>query len=179
MRSVVVYESMFGNTHLIAQAIASEFGPPEEVFVVPADEASAPLVEGARLLVVGGPTHAHSMSRASTRQAAIDAARKSPGDLDLDPAATGLGLRDWLGSLGEFTGKAAAFDTRVNGVALFTGHASKAISRELTRHGFDLAAPPESFRVDRNNHLVGGEVERANSWGRALARAMTVSGLSA
>ncbi len=179
MYSVVVYESMFGNTHLIAQAIANEFGTPEQVFVVPADEASPALLEGARLLVVGGPTHAHSMSRASTRQAAIDAARKSHGDLDLDPAAAGLGLRDWLGSLSGFTGKAAAFDTRVNGLAFLTGHASKAISRELKRHGFRLAAPPESFRVDRNNHLVDGEEERAAAWGRVLAESMAEKGISA
>jgi flavodoxin len=179
MRSVVVYESMFGNTHLIAQAIADELGPSEQVFVVPADEASPSLVEIAHLLVVGGPTHAHSMSRASTRQAAIDAARKSHGDLDLDPAATGLGLRDWLGSLSEFSGKAAAFDTRMKGLAFLTGSASKAISRELARHGFRLAAPPESFRVDRNNRLVDGEEERAAAWGRALAQSTAENGISA
>ena len=179
MRSVIVYESMFGNTHLIAQAIANELGPPERVFVVPADEASPSLLEGVHLLVVGGPTHAHSMSRASTRQAAIDAARKSHGDLGLDPAAAGLGLRDWLGSLREFTGNAAAFDTRVNGLAFFTGHASKAIGRELVRHGFRLAAPSESFRVDRNNHLVDGEEERAAAWGRMLLEATAENGITA
>ena len=69
MKAVVIYESMYGNTHLIANAIAEGLRNHGQVTVVPVDEADAALVETADLLVVGGPTHAHGMSRANTRKA--------------------------------------------------------------------------------------------------------------
>ena len=68
---VVVYESMYGNTHLIAEAIGKGFGQATtaEIVVVPVAEAEQQL-DRADLIVVGGPTHTHGMSRATTRQAA-------------------------------------------------------------------------------------------------------------
>jgi len=35
MRAVVVYESMYGNTHLVADAIGAGLGPAFDVSVVP------------------------------------------------------------------------------------------------------------------------------------------------
>lgn len=69
MRAVVVYESMYGNTHLIADAIAAGLSARFEVRVVPVSEAGADVLEGADLVVVGGPTHGHGMSRAVSRKA--------------------------------------------------------------------------------------------------------------
>ena len=62
---VVVYESMYGNTHLIADAIGKGFGQAvsAEIVVVPVGEAASDLLDSADLIVVGGPTHAHGMSR--------------------------------------------------------------------------------------------------------------------
>lgn len=54
MRAVVVYESMYGNTHVIADAIASGLGQTCEVIVAPVGEAAAAAVATADLLVVGG-----------------------------------------------------------------------------------------------------------------------------
>ena len=70
MKAVVIYESMYGNTHLIADAIAEGLRTHGDATVVPVGELDAQLLEHADLVVVGGPTHAHGMSRASTRQAA-------------------------------------------------------------------------------------------------------------
>ena len=63
MRAVVVYESMYGNTRVVAEAIGAGLGEEHDVVVVPAGEADESVVDGAQLLVVGGPTHAHSMTR--------------------------------------------------------------------------------------------------------------------
>ncbi|MDT4956416.1 MAG: hypothetical protein QOD31_215, partial [Pseudonocardiales bacterium] len=63
MRVVVVYESSYGNTHLIADAIGDGIPAGHQVDVVPVSGASQELVDGADLLVVGGPTHVHGMSR--------------------------------------------------------------------------------------------------------------------
>ena len=70
MRAVVVYESMYGNTHLVADAIGAGLRPACDVSVVPVAEAGPAVLAGADLVVVGGPTHVHGMGRASTRKAA-------------------------------------------------------------------------------------------------------------
>ena len=63
MRAVIIYESMFGNTHAIADAIAKGLEPLDNVVVVPVVEAGRERLGDADLLVVGGPTHFHGMSR--------------------------------------------------------------------------------------------------------------------
>jgi hypothetical protein len=169
MRAVVVYESMYGNTRLIAEAIADGLRPEVEVVVVPVGRAPRELLEGADLVVVGGPTHAHGISRANTRHAAVEMARKPGSGLRLDPDAEGTGLRYWLSSLGHLTARAAAFDTRVQGPAVLTGRASRGISKELRQHGLRVVAEPVSFFVTRDNHLQPGEEDRARRWGEQLA----------
>ena len=64
---------------------------------------------------------------------------------------------------------AAAFDTRVDAAAVLTGRASRGISRRLTELGYRLAADPESFLVDKENHLLAGESDRAEAWAASLA----------
>jgi hypothetical protein len=57
----------------------------------------------------------------------------------------------------------------MQGSALLTGRSSKQVARQLRAHGFDMAAPPESFVVTRQNRLVPDESERAREWGSKLA----------
>ena len=171
--AVVVYESMFGNTHVIADRIATGLRERlDDVTVVPVHDATAELVGATDLLVVGGPTHVHGMSSHLSRQSAKDMAAKDE-DLDLDPDAEGPGLRDWFDEVptGQ-SGRAAAFDTRVHATTLVTGQASKGIAKRLGRHGFELVAEPESFFVDKENHLEAEEADRASAWGRRLAESL-------
>lgn len=177
MRAVIVYESMFGNTRAVAEAIARGIvgTDPEQaqVHVVPAADlvsSETDVVDGADLLVVGGPTHAHSMTRPSTRQSAADQAAKAGSRLALQPGATNPGLREWFDELGGIHTRAAAFDTRLDAPPMFTGHAHSRIERMLHRHGAYRVAEAESFVVDKHNHLVDGELQRAEQWGHTLAR---------
>ena len=117
MRAVVVYESMYGNTHLVADAIGAGLRPAFDVTVVPVAEAGPAVLAGADLVVVGGPTHVHGMSREATRKAAAEAADKPDSGLTVEADALGLGLREWFDSLGRYPAKAAAFDTRMQGPA--------------------------------------------------------------
>jgi hypothetical protein len=169
VRAVIAYESMFGNTHAIADAVGEGLKPMLEVLVVPLAEAGRERLGDADLLVVGGPTHFHGMSRPSSRKWAAGMAAKPSNDLVLDREAQGTGVRDWLATLGHGDTKVAAFDTRFNGLAGFTGRASKAISRKLRKHGFEVVAKPESFLVDSKHHLEPGEEARAQEWGKRLA----------
>ena len=169
MRVVVVYESMFGNTHLIADAIAEGLALGNEVTVIPVARAGRELLDGADLVVAGGPTHIHGMSGARSRAGAAEMAHKDGSQLTLDPSAEGQGLRDWLTGLGQIHTRGAAFDTRLVGAPVLTGRASKTIAKLLERHGISLLAPAESFLVTKDNQLRPGEQARAGQWGRELA----------
>ena len=69
---------------------------------------------------------------------------------------------------------AAAYDTRVEGPVLLTGHASKAIGARLERHGYRLVTT-ESFLVDKAHHLLAGEDDRARDWAAALRASVAAS----
>jgi len=171
MRALVVYESMYGNTHVVASNIADGLRHDYEVTLVPVAKATAELVAGADLLVVGAPTHMHGLSSAASRQKADEAAAREGSGRQMDPDAGGPGMRDWLKDLGHRDGLAAVFDTRVNGVAVFTGRASRPIAKLLKRHGYRLVAAPRSFLVGSQNTLLDGEASWARRWGMALGAA--------
>ncbi len=169
MKAVVVYESMYGNTHRIANAIGDGLAGTFEVSVVAVPDASADLLAGADLVIVGGPTHAHGMSKASTRRTAARTAAQPASGVKLEPGALGPGLREWFGSLGRYPVKAAAFDTRMHGPAALTGSASRQAARLLRAHGFSVVAHPASFRVTRHETLDPEETTRARDWGAEVA----------
>jgi len=182
MRAVVVYESMFGNTHAIADAIGKGLDqglePVDNVVVVSVVEAGSEQVGDADLLVVGGPTHFRGMSRTRTRKWAASTAQKPKNDLVLDRDAQGPGVRDWITSLGQGHTKAAAFETRFKGPAVLRGRASKVINRKLQRQGFEKVAKPESFFVTLQNHLEPNEEDRAREWGKRLAARVVSNGVA-
>jgi hypothetical protein len=168
MQAVIAYESMYGNTHQIADAIGAGAAAAADAIVVPVADASPELLLSADLIIVGGPTHVHGMSRATTRRAAVEATEKPGSSLAVEPGALGPGLREWFASAGNHHIKAAAFDTRMHGPAALTGRASKGITGELRRGGFDVISKPESFFVTKDNHLDAGEEARARAWGAQL-----------
>lgn len=162
MRSLVVYESSFGNTRQIAEQIGAALAQEGEVSVVSVEEPFPPL-DAFELLVVGGPTHVHGLSSRRSRQGALD--QGATGE-------SGIGVRDWVDALPNTAGgpRAAAFDTRVHKPALLVGSAAKGIARRLRDRGYALAAEPESFFVEgTQGPLEEGELERASEWGRTLA----------
>ena len=165
-RALVVYESIFGDARKIAEAIAAGLRGRYDVDVVAAGEAPAELGPEVELLVVGGPNHAFSMPRESTRQGAID----QHGAVIPD---TTTGLHEWLDAVRLPAGvRAAAFDTRMDHPKLIVkmDHASRTEEKLLKAHGATLVVDAEHFRVtDTKGPLADGEEERASRWGRALA----------
>lgn len=170
MRAVVVYESMFGDTRQVAEAIGDGLGPQFEVTVVPVSRVATDQLDGIDLLVVGGPTHVRGMSRPKTREGALDQAAQPESGIAMEPGAAGPGLREWFTTLTDPPPHAAAFDTRVNLPPLVTGRAAPKIAHSLQRCGCHLIAEPESFLVTtKKPALVAGERERARTWGETLA----------
>jgi hypothetical protein len=172
MRAVIVYESMFGSIKKVAEAIAAGLAGCAEVSVVLVTSAGAHILDSADLVVAGGPTHTHGMSRPSTGKLA----RKPGSEVELVPGAvSGPGAREWLASAGRLEVAGAAFDTRLQGLPAFTGRASKSIRRLLARHGARIAVSPESFLVGGlTGALAQGELGRARAWGERLG-AVTAS----
>jgi hypothetical protein len=163
MSALVVYESLYGNTREVAEAIASGLGDAKVVSV----QDAVSQVTRADLLVVGGPTHVHGLTSRRSRAAGVQNAHG-----DLQPGGRdGPGLRDWLADLPRVTNaQAAAFDTRAHGPRVLTGSASHGIARRLRHHGYRLLET-ESFLVQGGEGpLAAGELERARAWGESLGR---------
>ena len=173
MRALVIYESMYGNTHQIAEAIAEGMDLPDDVAVLPVSEATQTMLDQVDLIVVGGPTHAHGMSRERTRKAAVDAAKKPSKALHLDPTAAGVGLRDWFDSLGTVHGMAAAFDTRNEAPAVFTGRAATGIAKMLRQHGMTLVAESGELPRRQAQSAAAGRAWPGICVGENLAHTLT------
>jgi flavodoxin len=157
MRSVVVFETQFGNTEQVARAIAQGLADLGPVDVLAVSEAAGRPDTPPALLLIGGPTQRHGMS--PTLRAFVDALP-----------------RDRLRNT-----RVATFDTRYRMAPLLSGSAAKEVAGRLRRSGFRLVAAPESFFIERDRppdgekrrhgseQLEPGEVERAREWGRRLA----------
>ena len=167
MKAVVVYESLYGNTRAVAEAVAGAIGESAEVELVPAGPDATDLAADADLLVVGGPTHIHGMTSNLSRKGAVDdAAKKGLPDPDVD----GPPLRAWLDEIGRADGvRAAAFDTRIDKPKIITGSAEKGIARRLRQRGYDVVAEERVLGGDIAGPLGEGALERARDWGRTLA----------
>ncbi|WP_369369853.1 flavodoxin family protein [Promicromonospora sp. Populi] len=171
MRALVVYESMFGSTQAIAQAIGEGIKTAMHTDILEVGVAPDAVPRDVGLLVVGGPTHAFSMSWPSTRR---DAAGRSSAIISRE-----RGIREWLGALPGLmtTTEAAAFDTRA--ISRASGSAARAVSRRLDRLGYPLVSGPTSFRVAGvTGPLVGGELDRARAWGMAIGAEVAARVLS-
>lgn len=174
MKAIVVYESLYGNTHEVAEAVAEGLRHGADVEVVPVADASADRLAAGELLVVGGPTHVHGMSSRLSRKGAADDAKKKGHE---PPDVEGPALREWFDGLPEADGSpAAAFDTRIDKPRLVTGSAAKGIAKRLRRHGYTLVGEESFLVADSEGPLVPGELDRARAWGRSLAEAHREAG---
>lgn len=169
MDAVVVYETSFGNTATIARAIGEGIGRRMPVRVVSVDDPEAVRSKDGEdtLVVVGGPTHAFSMSKPQTRR---DAEQRR----DREHPGLGTGIREWIGALpAHVGGRYATFDTRINGVRHLPGSAAHAAERALRRRGLRTVGSAESFYVaDTEGPLLPDEEARARAWGEHLAEAV-------
>jgi flavodoxin len=153
MNALVLYESRFGNTERVAEAIALALQESVPTRLAAVEEVSdcAEALRGIDLLVVGGPTHAHGISeQLRTVMECLD-----------EHALNGI--------------RVAAFDTRVPGPRLVTGSAAVRLGRLLRRRGGWLVVPPANFIVEgREGPLEAGEVEHARAWAVEVLHAVGI-----
>jgi flavodoxin len=155
MKSLVIYDSVFGNTEEIARAIAGILASAGEVRATRVGDVEHGDLDGVDLIVVGSPTRAF---------------RATPATMEF---VKGLGS-DALAGV-----RVAAFDTRVdiakvnNKVLSFMvklfGYAAQPIAKQLEKRGGLRAAVPEGFFVsDKEGPITDGERDRAEAWARSL-----------
>ena len=155
MKALVVYDSVFGNTEKVAQAIGDALGAPEDVSVLRVGDMASEQLAGAQVLIVGSPTRAFSPTPATKAM------------LRAIPAKALNGVR------------VAAFDTRfsvedtnsrlLRAIVKVFGYAAKPIADRLKRKGGDLVLAPEGFYVqDSEGPLKDGELERAAAWAKQV-----------
>ncbi len=154
MTTLVLYDSQFGNTEKIAQAIGKGIGG--DVQVRSAKELEAIGWYELKLLVVGTPTQG---------------GRPTPALQKLFEAIPADGLKG---------AKVAAFDTRfrekdhnfaLRALMKTIGYASVKMVKILEAKGGTLIAQPQGFFVtDKQGPLVDGEIDRAEQWGTTLAQ---------
>ena len=171
MRALVVYESMFGNTRLVAEAVAEGISSTVDAEVV--EVGAAPKVVGdGDLVVVGGPTHAFGLTLQRTRADA----RRQGEQAGHEVVSADIGLREWLAQVRSTGAAGAAFDTRVDKPRM-PGSAARGAARRLRERGFRPVARPESFWVSGTfGPLCEGEIGRARRWGEQLAAAAASAG---
>jgi flavodoxin len=146
MKTLVIYDSVYGNTEEIAKAIG--YAISGETNVVHAGEVNSAELKAIDLLIVGSPTHG---------------GRPTPA------------IKDFLDKISEPAIRrinVAAFDTRYSSkLARIFGYAAEKIAGILKTKGFTLILPPEGFFVkSKKGPLKDGELERAVSWAKEIAK---------
>jgi flavorubredoxin len=162
MKAVVVYESHWGNTAAVAQAIADGLGP--QARALPTDEATAAAVADADLIVAGSPVMAFNLPTEKNLETMATDPSSPPPDVS-HPS-----MRSWLEGLPRGNGRGAAFETRM---WWSPGGATGAIERGLKAAGYRRLASGRKFVVTGGHGpLRDGELEAARAWGAELAEAL-------
>lgn len=145
MNTLIIYDSIYGNTKLVALTIAEaleEFGKTKAMKV---DEEDVPFLEDYDLIVLGSPTQ------------------------NRKPTENIMEFLDDLIKILTPKNFTACFDTRYNMSKWKSGSALKHIVKKLNKAGSKELLPPESFfinRVDKN--LEEYESKRAFKWALSL-----------
>ena len=163
MYAIVVYESHWGNTAAIAEAIAEGIG--EDARAMPTSEATPALVAEADLVVAGGPVNMFTLPTDGARRA-IATNEKHPTPADLSHPS----LRSWLEALPPRSAASASFETRLKWTP---GGATGTIDSGFRKAGYRSIAKAQKFVVTGTyGPLREGELERARTWGADLRAAM-------
>lgn len=168
MPAVVVFETLFGNTALIAGKVAEGYG--DGSVALTTDEVTPPVIAQADILIVGGPTHSMSIPTEDSLDFVARHRHREGSSLKRG----GPLLREWLDGLEHAEGPVAAFDTRYRGPDGRGG--SSSILRRLRAAGYHHIVPAEGFYVEQvgeqpedGARLLEGELARAQAWGESIA----------
>ena len=167
MRSLVVFESRYGNTAAVAEAVARGLRAAGGVEVATPQEVSVASLQGADLLVVGTPTHAFGVPSERTWEAPARGRATGPTDGATPPPR----VRDWIPTSPRGDSRpAAVFATRLGRARVLTGSAAGGLARRARRQGWTVVDRTDFLVATTEGPLEPGELERAEAWGETLGR---------
>ena len=145
MKTIVIYDSQYGNTEQIAKAIGGGIG--EDAKVVKVGEANVADLGFYHMIIIGSPTQGGQFT---------------------------VAIQAFLGKIPKEALKnkrVAVFDTRLKmKLVKLLGYAAGRIGKKLVEKGGNLVAPEEGFLVkSAKGPLVDGEIERAAAWAKGIA----------
>ncbi len=157
MNTLVIYDSVFGNTEKIARAIGDAISSQDSVATLPVSQVTTEKLRGLDVLMIGSPTRGFRPTEAISKF------------LNALPKNHLAGIR------------VAAFDTRWalesidSGFTRFIvgkgGYAANTIAKSLEKKGAQLIAPPEGFFVTGiEGPLQDGELDRAANWAKQIEK---------
>ena len=163
MKALVIYDSFFGNTEKVAQAIAKGLGSEHELAVMRVGAVGPEHLSGLGLLITGSPTRAFHATPAMMK------------------LINGLPKNSLKGVT------VAAFDTRIvledinsrflNVMVKLFGYAAQPMLNKLLAKGGRKALPAEGFFVTgTEGPLKEGELERAEAWAKDILSTLSHSG---
>ena len=156
MKTLVIYDSQFGNTERIARVIAQQLGANAPLWAADGAAREALRQGDWNLLVIGAPTQRHTVS--PTMRALLESLPR--------------------GALKNK--RVAVLDTRYRMARFLTGSAAGWIAARLARAGAIPVVAPESFFVEQDTpppgekrrhdreRLEAGEEDRALTWAGSL-----------
>jgi flavodoxin len=143
MNTLVIYDSQYGNTRQIAEAIAETLRPFGTAQAIRVDQAHAVSLHATDLLILGSPTQGF---------------RPTPA------------MQFFVENISAKKLVAACFDTRIHGF-LWKHSAAPYLDRQLITKDIKSLVPPESFfikNMKKEGPIQASEVERATNWALAI-----------
>ncbi len=152
-KALVVYDSLFGNTRKIAEAIKEGLDNQYDSKLMSVKDVKLTDINSIQLLILGSPTHGGRYSEAvkaffaTLRDDSLEGIRASSFDTSIPVDGKGWFIRLLI--------------------KMF-GYAAPRISRELTKKGASIVSSETFWVLDREGPLKDGETERARSWAAGL-----------
>lgn len=155
MKTVILFDSYFGNTEKVAVSIKERLDPSGELILRRFIDASPDILDNTDILILGSPTRAFRPTKPAT------------GFLKKMPSQSLKGIN------------IAAFDTRISlkdveskilcFMAGLFGYAAEPLQKMMIKKGGKAAAEPEGFYVKgTEGPMTDGELERASAWAASM-----------
>ena len=162
MKALIVYDSTYGNTEQVAQAMTTALAGQADVTMRRVADVTAEQLSGLGLLIVGSPTQG------------------------FQPTTAIKALLERIPAQGLQGVQVAAFDTRITTADMHSwlltflvkrfGYAARPIADRLQQKAGELVAPPEGFLVQgKEGPLRQGELVRAADWAKQVMATVLAS----
>lgn len=155
MNTLIIYDSFFGNTRKIAEAISQGFKE-KDCKIKHVDDFKKEDLNNIKLLIVGSPTRAF-MPSPKIKKFISSLSKKNLNELFIGSFDTRADMNDVNNKI-------------IKKMANIFGYAAEPINKKLVKKGASSIVRPEGFFVnDTEGPLKNGEIERAKNWAIKIA----------